>query len=322
MLSSRLIRAALAAAVLLTACTADATPPDANSDATPETNPAVAVVDFVASVVVPYQREAAATASDLRDAAAALCAEPSDAALDTARTAWAAVDVARAAARMVGPGPTTDPVSVAEIDGLGTIELLLFGDGSEALADADDGGDARPCDHLVTATGEVARATDEVLALWVDGDDEHAPFADVLTSRAAVGRSTEQALDEIVAVQLAELDRLLDEWLGPDATTEGSAGNGRAHLSAALGALEDTYGEMTALGPLLPPAQHESVRATIRAAVDLVQGTVGPLTELDEIGRNDQRGALEAVEVGLRTDVAPAFGLHGRTDESATPDAG
>ncbi len=341
MMRSLLLPTALVAALALTACSsdgssgADATP-TATATADAATDRAVAVVDFVASVVVPYQREAASTAAELEQAVVDLCAAPSADALDAARAAWSATDVARAAARMAGPGPTMDRTSVADIDwptdatavadllgsdrditvdtlasgstsrrGLGAIEVLLFDGGSDALAEGGVAG--RRCDYLTAAAAEVARATAEVLTLWIDGDDAHAPFADVLTGRSSVGRSTQGALDEIVGAQVAEVETLIGMWLGADATLEGPAGNGRAHLSAALGALEDTYDEMTALGPLLPTAQHESVRAAIRAAADAVQGTVGPLVALDESARTDLGAAVEAVEVVLRTDVVSAL---------------
>ena len=163
-----------AVAVVGGACSSD----DSGAPAEPSDADATEVLEVLADDVIIPSYETLVTALDaLAGDIDALCAEPSAAALDAAREAWREVTTAWRGTRAAGVGPAmdrriaasvgfvarpadidellagTDPVDVAglasagaAVKGISALEVALFGEGSDALAE----GDPRRCAYLAS----------------------------------------------------------------------------------------------------------------------------------------------------------------------------
>lgn len=161
----------------------------------------------------PGYDELAARTSDLRSAVSALCENPSDGEMAAAREAfgesveaWSRVEMIRfgpivennaaerifffpdrrgIGLRQVQAALAEEDASATEVDslraksvalqGLGTLEFLLYGTGSDALA-----GEAEPyrCRFAVAVAGAVAATADEVDRAWNEPNGIAAHFAE------------------------------------------------------------------------------------------------------------------------------------------------
>lgn len=332
-----LARAALAAllAVALAACGSPTDGASAVSGAptpTPPTGPkagrAGAVDAVVDAVVVPAHATFADAGASLRDAVVALCTAPTEAALSTARTAWTTTIAARSALEPVAVGAAADRASMAAVDwpvdagavqdllgggdpidaqvlvsgpagrrGLLAVEVLLFDDAASALGT----GDPRRCDYAAAASTGVADEAERLVG-GLSGAGGEASYADRLRGDAAVSVSAAGALDELVNAQVMALDDLADVRLPADGA-EPASDRAAAASEAALATLEAVYAA-DRLGAELPEPVHRRLLADLAAAREAT-GAVGG--DADAAGRDRAVAAVDAVRVGVRTDVVSAL---------------
>jgi predicted lipoprotein len=187
-------------------------------------------------VIVPSYAGMADSLDGLTAALDTLCATPSAANLEAARTAWREAAVAWPATRAGGVGPAMDrrlmadvayqarPQTVAELldgtdpldpeslaesgagaRGLSTVELLLFDGGASDLA-APRAAGARRCEYARSASILSGQAVQVVLDDW-RGESGDEPYAETLVSGVDEGpQSSVSALVNEVAHALQTLD--------------------------------------------------------------------------------------------------------------------
>jgi predicted lipoprotein len=289
-----------------------------------------AVAAVVDEVVVPAHADLAATTAGLAEQTEALCAEPSAEHLTATRDAWRAAMSSRAAERPVALGPAMERTSMAELDwladpegiaevlaegaavttetvgngpaggkGLLAVEHLLFGDGSDALADDD----RVRCAYAQAATALVAREGQRLHAEFTGGT------ADRLAGRGAVRVTPDGVIGELVNEQVHVLDELTDNRLAADAaaeTAEGPAGHGVAMTRAALGTIEQTY-TPERLGGQLPDEIAERLTTSLTAAAAVLDESRGALGDMPADTRDRLHRAVDRVRVAVRTDVVSAL---------------
>ena len=262
-------RALLLFGVLLAASTA------CGSDALDEAELLVSITD---DVIVPNYEALAAETASLSDALDALCAAPSDAALDTAQGAWRGAREAWARSEASGLGPVLDRRSVGVIAwaivqperidallesnpavtadfvrnnisstqrGLGGIEYVLFADDtSSSLAT-----DPARCAYLTAAGEVIADETAGILDDWTGGSGS--PYKDYFTGRSAESLETSEAVAEVVRTQVFLIRTIVDMRLAgalglrgnadPTAIPGGEGRNALADLRNQVLGMRDVY---------------------------------------------------------------------------------
>lgn len=311
--------AAFAVALLVTACGGGGV------------DRAAAVGATVDEVVVPAHARLADTTATLAEEVTSLCAQPSEEQLGAARDAWREAAAARAAERPVAVGPAMDRSSKAELDwqadpervdellagdrpvtpdavattasgarGLSATELLLFGDGADALATAEG---ERRCRYAASASTLVAAEASRLRDELAEG------AADTLAGRGGVAMTADGAIDELVNTQVNTLDDLVDGRLAPDAGAEpggGPAAAGLATARAQLATMAALY-EPQRLGGALPEPTRDSVRATIEEAVAALDGDGDGLPTSESPERAELYAAVDRARVAVRTDAVSAL---------------
>ena len=338
-------RVALAATVALLAGVAACASGDRNGNddragTTAATGFNLAVV--VDDVIVPRYDVFRADAPDLATAIDALCAQPGAAELDAARQQWMATRGAwrRTVAFGVGPAMTlrtpsavdfatsqakvdevlagSEPVTAetvadlgANARGLGAIEQLLFGPGSDALAGPDG---TRRCRYAADAAGLVARAAVEVAAAWADGAPDRADFlADETMAR-------DELYNQLIATLQSVADKRLKVAVGYDDVTPNpdavDAGPARRGLDDMVDELDGALAAYDAV--LAADLEGRSADTAERARGGLIEGRDAlahlprPLATAVESELPAARGALDALQETKRTlatEVASLLGL-------------
>ncbi len=224
-------------------------------------------------VMVPSYEAMAAETASLSDALDALCAAPSDAALNDAQGAWRDAREAWARSAASGLGPVLDRRSTGVIAwaivqperidtllasdsvitadfvrnnisstqrGLGGIEYVLFGDSAlSSLA-----GDPARCAYLTAAASVIA---DEAAALrqdWTTGDGDGPPYKDYFTGRADEPLETSEAVAEVVRTQVFLIRTIVDMRLAGALGLRGEADPTAIPGGAGLNALADLRNEV------------------------------------------------------------------------------
>lgn len=301
------------------------------SGSAPEGGRAGAVDAVVDEVVVPAHAAFAAASAGLRDDVAALCGGPSEDALEAARAAWTATIDARSALEPVAVGPAADRASTSVIDwpvdveavgelldtgdpinadvlasgpagrrGLLAVEVLLFDDASAGLA----AGDPQRCDYGAAATTAVAVEAERLVG-ELEGAGSDPSYADRLRGDGAVSVSTGGALDELVNAQVMTLEDLADVRLPSDGAGPASD-RAAASSKAALATLEELYAA-DRLGTELPDEVHRRLLDDLAAAREATAALGAEHGEDGAGARERAATAVDAVRVGVRTDVVSAL---------------
>jgi predicted lipoprotein len=283
-----------------------------------------------------------ADAADLATAIDALCVQPGAAELDATRQQWMATRAAwrQTIAFGVGPAMTlrtpsavdfatseakvdevlhgSEPVTAetvadlgANARGLGAIEQLLFGPGSEAMAGPDGG---RRCSYAAEASGLVARAATDVAAAWADGAPDRADFlADETMAR-------DELYNQLIATLQSVADKRLEVAVGyddvtpnPEAVDAGATRRGLDDMVDELDGALDAYDAV-----LAADLEERSADTAERARGGLIEGRDAladlprPLAAAVESALPAARGALDALQETKRTlatEVASLLGL-------------
>lgn len=318
------------------------------------------LIGLTDGVVIPAYQQAAQDAAGLHQAAQSLCAAPSEASLATARDAWRSSRASWLRSRAVEFGPVMDRRSASLLDwsptdtggiseslaekgftvdadrvrnamsanrrGFGAIEHLVFAD------DAIQGISGSPahCSYLLALTRVVLEETEALETEWTDGGELAAPYGDYFTDRAQLSLIPEDAVSEVVRVQVFTLRDIVHMRLasalglrgdGPDlsAIPGNSADNGLEDLRNELlgmklvyqGAGQDSPG----LSALVTPLSEETdrrMRDRLDAAIAAVDGVEGPMkVALQE--RPQQVNALyenlSTLQTTLATEVVSLLGV-------------
>ena len=270
-------------------------------------------------VMVPSHEALAAETASLSDALDALCAAPSEAALNDAQGAWRDAREAWARSAASGLGPVLDRRSTGVIAwaivqperidtllasdsaitadfvrnnisstqrGLGGIEYVLFEE-EEALAAA-----SRRCSYLTSAASVIA---DEAAALRNDWTTGGPPYRDYFTGRADESLETSEAVAEVVRTQVFLIRTIVDMRLAgalglrgeadPTAIPGGAGLNALADLRSEVLGMRDVYeGVEGGLGisDLIVPLSEdadERVRGGFEASLAAIDAVDGPLRE-------------------------------------------
>lgn len=202
MRTSKSVAAVLVAGVLaLSACSSG----DGGSSKDSTTTEAPVPVDvsvvlqgLADDVIVPSYAELGTALADLAADAQALCDEPSQAALDQARTTWSEAVTAYQRTRPTGVGPALDVRLMSDVGfaarqtvvddllasgdpvdhdavadegsaarGLYAVEIALFGEGSDSLASAEG---ARRCQYAASVAAVANEAAQPVVQQWSSGE--------------------------------------------------------------------------------------------------------------------------------------------------------
>jgi predicted lipoprotein len=229
-----------------------------------------------------------------------------------------AVDFATSEAKVEevldGPEPVTAE-AVADLGanarGLGAIEQLLFGPGSDALAGPDG---ARRCGYAAEAAGLVTRAAADVAAAWADGAPDRADFlADETMAR-------DELYNQLIATLQSVADKRLKVAVGyddvppnPEAADTGPAQRG---LDDMVDELDGALAVYDAL--LAADLEERSADTAERARGGLIEGRDAladlprPVAAAVESERPAAGGALDALQETKRTlatEVASLLGL-------------
>ena len=267
--------ALLAALLAALACAADPPPNDNTPPAQPESAKPASRTDILVSLtddlIVPRFQSVAMAMDGLSVALHSLCADPTPATLDAARTAWrdARAPWLRSQALWFGPvmerrsrslvdwspvDPERIEKALADRDaitdydvreflsstqrGLGAIEYVVFGDDGEILA-ALAPHDAIRCQYLA-ALGDVASAeTAGVLSDWTGAGGESSGYAGYFNGTASSALLHRAAVDELVRTSVFLTRSIADMRLGKALGAAGAAPEpdaipgGAAHNSVA-----------------------------------------------------------------------------------------
>ncbi len=361
---ARWLVAAVASLVVLAGCSGDETGDAGDAaDTAAESVDRSEVVEMLArQVVVPGYERLAASTRDVATSTAELCAAPTSDSFAAARSAWdeAASAWASTAAYRFGPVESlrlgarisyevdpdkvdelardTDapaPITVDSLEGRGAdqrglvaVEQLLFTPSEVAQLTA------RQCSYAAAAAELVARASEQVLAAWVDGVDGQPPVLEQLIDPGDEGMwsSDTEALEDLLNGSLAALGTVTDMQLGPtlDASApepepepdRGAAQRGLLDVRDELASVAAVFGDAgapapTGLAALVAARSDERaadrIGGDLRAAISEVDSVVAPTRPTDAV---DERPALEradanarAVATALRTEVASLLGL-------------
>ncbi|WEX08185.1 imelysin family protein [Chelativorans sp. AA-79] len=211
--------------------------------------------------VIPSLAGFSSTAGELRNEMEALCADPGQAALEEARTAFAATIKAWGAVSVLRFGPLVEEnrfehlffwpdvrgvtlrqvqgvlaqkdeqaalpdglkqKSVA-VQGLPALEFVLYGSGSEALASGDE---SYRCRYGAAITANVADRAGNIAAAWAPGAPFHTAFTQPAPDNAAY-RSPDEVAGEVVKALGTALQFVRDAEILPALGDSIEKANGR-----------------------------------------------------------------------------------------------
>ncbi|MEM8705181.1 MAG: imelysin family protein [Actinomycetota bacterium] len=298
--------------------------------------------------VVPAYVAFAADASSLRDATDALCAQPSEATLATARDAMIEARASWKATEAMWVGPVMDRRSFTLIDwrtstdqiesliantdltidpdllaksigsdqrGLGALEYLLFTEPTLAALDDD-----RRCAYVSGLAVVMDDEAQGIVDTWTVGLDGEAPFTEVFPVE------NNRHLDALVNDQLIMLRKMASAELGgalgfmssepgPQALIEGPAGIGRTDLVQRLAGLRvSLIGDGDGgVGPNLSDGLVERLTTSLDAAdAALAAVADGPLRATfddDPASLSSLRDVLDELRGIIATEVVSELGV-------------
>jgi predicted lipoprotein len=340
-LTSLLVATALLAG--LAACS-DGGDDGAGTTATATGSPAAApdLPTVVDDLIVPRYDAFLAEAGELEASIDALCAQPAAAPLDAAREQWTATREAWRQTVAFGVGPTMtlrtpsavdfaaseakvqevldapEPITAeavadlgANARGLGVVELLLFGQGSDALTTADG---ARRCTYAAETAALVTEAADAVAAAWAEGSTDRADFL------ADEGMARDELYNQLIATLQSVADKRLKVAVGyddvapnPEAADTGPADRGLDDMVAELDGALASYDAILA-ADLEATSQEtaDRTRAGLVEGRDVLVALPRPLTAAVESDLPAAQSALVALQDSKRalaTEVASLLGL-------------
>ncbi|HET9600183.1 MAG TPA: imelysin family protein [Acidimicrobiales bacterium] len=295
------------------------------------------------TVIVPRYERFAGASADLTLAISQLCAEPTPAALEAARNQWqqtraawrhtaafgfgpamelrtkSAVDFPTSAEKVAEVVAGAEPVTVDAVAdlgssarGLGTIEELLYGADSDALAGPSG---ARSCDYAAAASELVEDAAAEVAAAWTSSSD---PYRDTFAADELM------ALNDVFNQSVATLQGLADKRLAtavgeatgtpnPEASDPGPAQRALDDMVDDLDGVTAAYESV--LGPATTRQSDEAaerlgqqLRTGQQALVALPRPLTAAVTS-DAAGARAALTALQEAKRTLATEVASLLGL-------------
>jgi predicted lipoprotein len=298
-----------------------------------------AVVD---DLIVPRYDAFRTEANALDGAIAALCAQPGSEPLDAARQQWTATREAwrQTVAFGVGPAMTlrtpsavdfatseakvqevldgADPVtteSVADLGanarGLGAIEQLLFGEGSDTLTGSEG---ARRCSYANETAALVTEAAGAVSAAWTDGSTDRSDFlADEAMAR-------DELYNQLIATLQSVADKRLKVAVGyddvapnPEAADTGPAQRGLDDMVAELDGALASYDAMLAADLEAASADAATrTRGGLSDGRDTLAALPRPLAaaiESDLPAAQEALVDLQDAKRALATEVASLLGL-------------
>ena len=298
-----------------------------------------AVVD---EIIVPRYQAFQTEAAELETAIADLCAQPGAATLDAARQQWAATRQAwrQTVAFGVGPAMTlrtpsavdfaasetkvqevldgSEPLTAAAVAdlganarGLGAIEQLLYGEGSDTLATPDG---ARRCGYAAETAALVGQAADDVAAAWAEGAPDRTEFL------ADESMARDELYNQLIATLQSVADKRLKVAVGyddvepnPEAADTGAAQRGLDDMVAELDGALASYDAV--LGADLEAASGDAAGRTRGGLVDgrdILVALPRPLASAVETELPAAQEALVALQDSKRalaTEVASLLGL-------------
>ena len=249
---------------------------------TPEgTTRAEVLQSLMAHVFLPGYTEADEGMARLKQSVEELCSSPSEAALSAARDAWREARLTWLRTESYCFGPAMDrrsaslvdwwPIDVAKIErnlvgeeeitpervgeflsatqrGLGTAEYLLFGPGSESLADGQ--GDQQRCAYLRSVAVVVREEVAGILSDWqgTEETDRYAGYFDGTGSLALFDSDAEAEVVRSLVFQVRSIANMrLGASLGMDVAADasaiptGDADNSREDLLSQLDSIASVY---------------------------------------------------------------------------------
>ena len=318
------------------------------------------LIGLTDGVVIPTYQRVAQDAAGLHQAAQSLCAAPSEENLEAARDAWRSARAFWLRSRAMGFGPVMDrrsaslldwsPTNTAGIDefladkgssidagrvrntmsadrrGFGAMEHLLFAD--NALQHV--AGSPVHCLYLLALTQVAMEETAAIAATWADGGELAAPYGDYFTDRAQLSLIPEDAVSEVVRLQVFTIRDIVHMRLasalglrgdGPDPTAipGNAADNGLKDLRNELLGMQLVYEgagqDSPGISALVTPLSKETdwrMREQLDAAIAAVDGVEGPMkVALHE--RPQQVNALyeelSTLQTTLATEVVSLLGV-------------
>jgi uncharacterized protein len=315
------------------------------------------IVALADSIAIPAFQQFASLAGELHLSTSQLCASPSMATLVDARTVLADTRVVWRRSEAVWVGPVMDRRSWSLIDwpvepdaiealladttmgpldaqflatsvgapvrGLGAIEYLLYGEGTNSVSAL---GDARRCQYLDQLARVVADEADAVLARWTSGDDTDAlPYRDEFAGETDRMTATD-SIDALVNSMLGRLEGSVNRELGralglgpgpadPSGIIEGPGAFGVSDQAARAEGIR-----LVLLGPAgtsgLAPLLERDLRARLAAQFDALDaaldGVGGPLAQAvtdDAPAVQAVHGAYAALRITVSTELVSALGV-------------
>ena len=311
-------------------------------------------------VIVPRYRQAADAMGRLADSVETLCSEPNAAALERARSDWRGARNAWVTTEAFRFGPAMDrrsqslvdwrPVSVERIDnalsggdvvteemvrqfmpatqrGIGTMEHLLFAEGSHSLTTQ---GAAPRCGYLMALTSVAHEEIEGLLHDW-EGDEESPGYAGFFDGSANSSLHPRVAEAEVVR-SLVFLVRTIANMrlaaaLGVDAEPDlmaipsGAAGHSRDDLSHQLLGISEMYrgagSDPQALGighmvSQLSPEVDNRMTAAIESASTAIDGVDGSLESAIAANPQSVRNVYDSfkeLQLVLNTEVVSVLGV-------------
>ncbi len=217
--------------------------------------------------IIPGYRDLAEATNSLSDASAALCKSPSDATLDVARSAFSSVVQAWSAIEIIRLGPALEQnrferflfypdrkstgrkqvqailakqdesATTAEslkgksvaVQGLGALELVLYGNGAEILSSGSGG---FRCRYGLAVSQNLRNIAGEFLAEWEKPDGIQAAWKKPGTSNPLF-RDNKEAATELLGVLVHSVEMVKDQRLRPfyAGTIDGKPDKGRPKLA-------------------------------------------------------------------------------------------
>ncbi len=318
-----------------------------------------AIKSTIGGYVRPAYTEFHASAADLADAVATLCAAPSSRGLDDTRAAfgrtveaWSRIELLRVGpvteenrlerilfwpdrkgtglkqvqAALATEDPTaSDPASLAgksvAMQGLGALEFVLFGTGSETLASAD----GYRCAYAAAIARNASGIAGGVAEAWAKPDGYAGHWSHPGEANPYFRDETE-ALNELLAVFVDGLELVRDQRLGflgeasaddkPKQALFWRSDLTAASLAADVAGLSRLF-EASGLGDALPADKAwiaDSIRFEFANAARAAEGVRGPIEEvLRDPARRDALAYLRIVSKSLSelfgTRLAAELGL-------------
>ena len=292
---------------------------------TPEVSRPDVLTSLTGRVIVPRYRQASDAMGGLAISVDALCAVPGGASLETARTTWRDARAAWVTTGAFRFGPAMDrrsvslvdwwPVSIERIEGvvseggpvttetvrqfmpstqrgMGAMEHLLFGDGSDALAGP---AGAMRCGYLSALAAVAHEEIDGVRQDW-EGDGESPGYDGFFDGSASSSLHPREGEAEVVRSLVFMVRTIANMRLGaalgvdtqadPSAIPSGAASHSREDLRHQLLSISEMYqGAASATGALgishrvrqLSPEVDSRMAGAIEACRDAVEAFDGSL---------------------------------------------